>query len=79
MINLTTRIILVTSLCYLITLVVISNLALIPMNNIINDKLFKLGNKPSHLEFSPTTNLWEGQRHDLIDFATLHRRPASGK
>ena len=45
MINLTTRLILVTVLCYFATLVFISILTLIPMNDIIDDKLFKLGNK----------------------------------
>jgi hypothetical protein len=43
MINLATRLILVSVLGFLLALVAISCLTLIPFNSIINDKLFKLG------------------------------------
>jgi len=60
MINLKARLILVTVLGFFAALLTISCLTLIPMKNIIDDKLFKLGkDKLSHLECSAKADLRE--------------------
>jgi hypothetical protein len=62
MINLAARLILVSILGFLVALVAISCLTLIRMNNIINDKLFKLGkHKLSHPECSAKADFREDQ------------------
>ena len=56
MFNLKTRLILVTALGFLLSLIGISCLTLFPMQHVINSKLFKMGSDdPSKCYYSSTT------------------------